>query len=88
LERNKRLDLTINPKSKIQMIRGFILDMCMRKECHMPRLLLLVHFASVSESWLQMKTLPDDFIAGLFLPLRGAALEEGLNRTGGIQKPA
>lgn len=54
--------MTINPKSKIQMIRGFILEMCRGRNAICPRLLLLVRFASVSESWLQMEMLPDDFV--------------------------
>lgn len=54
-----------------------------------PRLLLLVCFASVSESQLQMKILPDDFISTSVMqacsfPCVVQALEEGsviLNRS-------
>jgi hypothetical protein len=66
------------------MVRGFILE----RNAICPRLLLLVCFASVSESRLQMKILPDDFISTSVMqpysfPCVVWALEEGpviLNR--------
>lgn len=67
------------------MIRGFmyIREMCMtERNTICPRLLLLVCFASVSESRLQMKILPDDFISTSVIqpysfPCVVQALEEG-----------
>lgn len=65
------------------MIRGFILEIRLaERNAICPRLLLLVCFASISESRLQMKILPDDFISTSLMqtysfPCVVQALEEG-----------
>lgn len=68
------------------MIRRFILEMPLtERNAICPRLVLLVCFASVFESQLQMKILPDDFISTRSLVLSPALhrLWLGRGRSGG-----